>query len=299
MRFVSFELRYYASLLADLLVPHSLAACACVVAYAVQTYFTYFNSKQFTRYPQPIAKSLRRALYYSNYSPDAKRALKYYKMALEQCDEHKLDPFSDDVMGIKIQLSAWLQKIGNYDGAIKVLEVLLGDCKRWVGLMEESVKDSAAPAKLAPLSQSSKSDSKKTSGETPTEEAPQETLWGKRTRVLGKAVGISVKLGELYSDEHVLEPEMAHERLIWAVETALKEMQRRSVQGVKDGEGAWMSSDAIGGALECESEPLEHSPASAKTVLCSPRAQLRIKIPVPSRHSLVPAGTSAFSGFLP
>lgn len=81
-------------------------------------------------------------------------------------------------------------------------------------------------------------------------ESNPENLWGKRTRVLGRSVGISAKLGELYADEHVLQSDVAGERLIWAVETILKELQRRQVEGVKEGEGDWMSLEEIGGALE-------------------------------------------------
>ncbi|KAK3945925.1 hypothetical protein QBC46DRAFT_370342 [Diplogelasinospora grovesii] len=224
-----------------------LLAAAGIIGYAVRLYFTYFYSEQFTRYPAPIAKSLRRALYYSNYAPDPKLALKYYKLALEQCDELGLDHFSDDVMGIKIQLAAWLEKIENFDNATKVLENLLSDCKRWVEVMEKSVKDGTATTSSLLRSQAPSADK---SGQTTQIDEVPETLWGKRTRILGKAVGISVKLAALYSDEHLLKPDLAHERLVWAVETALKELQRRSIEGLKEGEGDWMSSEQIGGALE-------------------------------------------------
>jgi hypothetical protein len=228
----------------------SLAAAAGILAYIVRIYFTYFQHEQFTRYPQPVAKSLRRALYYSNYKPDPKLALKYYKLALEQCDEHQLDPFSDDVMGIKIQLAAWLEKIGNYQNSAKVLETLLEDCKRWVAAMESGVEGGASPRLTKPT----------IAPEGNWQNAPPsnhlskefETLWGKRTRVLGKAVGISAKLGQLYADEHMLQEELAHERLTWSVETVLRELRRRNVEGVKEGEGEWMNSEAIGAALESE-----------------------------------------------
>lgn len=85
-----------------------LVGSAGVIGYVVYMYFTYYYAEQFTKYPPAIAKSLRRALYYSNYQEDQKLALKYYKLAIEQCNEHGLDPFSDEVVGIKIQLAAWL-----------------------------------------------------------------------------------------------------------------------------------------------------------------------------------------------
>ncbi|RYO97611.1 hypothetical protein DL764_007285 [Monosporascus ibericus] len=206
-----------------------------------------------------IAKSLRRALYYSNYSPDPPLALKYYKLALEQCSAAGLDPFSDEVLGIKIQLAAWLEKIGNYQNSIDVLEALLRDCKKWVEVMEKGAQDGLID-KFGFLTEKGKSSSApklsteadREAGSDPESDSEQkpENLWAKRTRVLGKSVGISVKLGELYADEHVLQSDAAGERLVWAVETVLKELQRRQVEGIKEGEGDWMSPEQIGGALE-------------------------------------------------
>jgi hypothetical protein len=207
---------------------------------------------------------MRRALYYSNYNPDPQRALKYYKQALDLCKELALDPFSDDVMGIRIQLAAWLEQIENYEVSAKVLEALLDDCKRWVQVMEDSVKNGTAP-KLAsppPTTPGEPVGNEQAAADAP----PPETLWGKRTRVLGKAVGISVKLGELYSNEHVMQQDLAHDRLIWSVETALRESRRRSLDGLKEGEGEWMGPESIGGALECKSFP----PAQPVTGWSSP-----------------------------
>ena len=214
-----------------------------VFAYCVYVYYNYFYSRQFTRYPEPVAQALRKALYFSNYDPDPQRALKYYKQALELCDQEGLDHFSDDVMGIKIQVAAWLEKIESYQNAISVLENLLGDCKRWVEVMEKSAAEGTLP-KLDPASAPKEGE--------PVSEEPRETMWGKRTRILGKAIGVSVKLANLYSDEHVLERELAHERLVWAVETTLREMQRRAKDGLKEGEGEWMSPEEIGGSMEGE-----------------------------------------------
>lgn len=229
-----------------------LCGCAAVAVYVAYTYFNYFQASQFTRFPPNIAKSLRRALYYSNYSPDPKLALKYYKMALEQCTAAGLDPFSDEVMGVRIQLAAWLEKIGKFQNSIEVLEALLQDCKKWVELMEKSARDGLIDKSGnligGPGKQSNTPEEGDESGAE--EKAPPENLWAKRTRVLGKSVGISVKLGELYADEHVLQSDVAGKYLIWSVETVLKELQRRHVEGVKEGEGEWMTPEEIGGALE-------------------------------------------------
>ncbi|KAI1439226.1 TPR domain-containing protein [Xylaria sp. CBS 124048] len=230
-----------------------LCGCAAVSVYVAYSYFHYFQSEQFTRFPPDIAKSLRRALYYSNYSPDPNLAFKYYKIALEQCKASGMDPFSDEIMGIRIQLAAWLEKIGKFDSSIEVLEGLLDDCKKWVQLMEKSVADGLIDKSgrlKSAVNNTPKADAAKEGEEVKPQEVEYENLWAKRTRVLGKSVGVSVKLGNLYSDEHVLQGDDAGKHLIWAVETVLKELQRRKVEGLKEGEGDWMSPEQIGGALE-------------------------------------------------
>ena len=85
-------------------------------------------------FPEKVANKLRRALYYTNQDPDPKQALRYYKEALALCEEEGLDPFSDEVIGVKIQIAAFLEGIWNHATAAKILEQLLADCKKWVEL---------------------------------------------------------------------------------------------------------------------------------------------------------------------
>jgi len=245
--------------------PDSLFASAGLGTYAVVSVTKHFYAEKFNRYPKPVAKSLRRAVYYGDYGLNPDLALKYYKLALEQCDELRLDHFSDEVLGIKIRFAQWLEKIENYDNAILVLETVLADCKRWVEAMEASVRGRPNDAGPAPDGQQA-SDAQ--------EEARNlQYLWAKRNRILRKAIGISVKLGALYSDDHVLRTNLAHERLLWGVETILKELQRRTVEGVKDGEGEWMTSEAIGGTLEGNVS----APALAETARAVLPAPMRLR----------------------
>ena len=63
-------------------------------------------------------------------------------------------------------------------------------------------------------------------------------------------VQINLKLGQLYDVRYVNEPENGEKRLVEAVESALKEQQRRERDGVKNGEGPWLTNDEMGGVLE-------------------------------------------------
>ena len=173
--------------------------------------------QDFIRYPDAVAAKLRRALYYTNISLDPPQALRYYNQALELAEEHGMDPLGDEVLGIRVQVALLLQKVGRCDLAAQVLEAARNNCLEWI----------------------------ESKGNT-------DELAGCRNRILQKSVSLSVKLGELYADPHVSDRETAEDRLVWAVETVLREKKRREEEGVKSEEGDWMSDEEIGGSLEGE-----------------------------------------------
>ena len=169
----------------------------------------------FKAYPEPVAAKLRRALYYTNIDPQPKNALKYYRQALELAAQMGVDPLSEEILGVRIQVAFFYEKIHQYQGAIDVLELMRRDCLKWVEEM-----------------------------------GGKEGNEGKRTMVLGKTIAMSVKLGELYANIYVADQEAAEEKLVWAVTTLLKEQKRREDEGVMEGEGEWMTNEEIGGSLE-------------------------------------------------
>ncbi|EKD20905.1 putative TPR domain-containing protein [Drepanopeziza brunnea f. sp. 'multigermtubi' MB_m1] len=178
-------------------------------------YYHSYIIGAFLKYPEPVAKQLRKALYYTNMSLEPRNAMKYYREALRVADEMNVDSFSDEIMGIKFHIVALLERVQHYQKAIDVLEIVKADNLKWIEILGN-----------------------------------KEGNQGKRNRILGKTVSISVKLGELYANQYVLEREKAEEQLVWAVETLLKEQQRREREGVKEGEGEWLSAEEIGGTFE-------------------------------------------------
>ena len=233
--------------------------------YVNYVYNTYIIGA-FKMYPEPVAIKLRRALFYTNQDLQPNQAVKYYRQALEVADQLGMDPFSNEILGVKFQLASLMEKIKQYEKAIDILEIVQSDCLKWIELFGD-----------------------------------KEGNQGKRTRVLGKTVSTSVKLGDLYAILH--EEETAQARLVWAVETALKEQRRRETEGVKEGEGEWMSNEGIGGALECTLlNP--HNPTTDKrttsNISHSSRPQLRRKKPtLPRRAPLPPSPSHDTSTNLP
>ncbi|ATY65753.1 TPR domain-containing [Cordyceps militaris] len=233
-----------------------------ISAVALRSFYAHFYNNNLSRYPEPVANTLRRAIYYSNYAPDPELALKYYKKAMQQCAEIGLDPFSDEVLGIRIQVSAWLQQLENYTSSGEVLASILADCQKWVSVMAKSVEDGQVDKHGHYIDSSNLTDVKELSVKNQSAtnsdavakdedlETPRETLWRKRERVLATAVKTAVALGELYADEHVLKPEKATEHFVWAVETTLQEFKRRQTEGKQPGEESWLTPTEVGGAME-------------------------------------------------
>ncbi|TQV93958.1 TPR domain-containing protein [Cordyceps javanica] len=234
-----------------------------ISAVALRSFYAHFYNNKISKYPEPVANTLRRAIYYSNYAPDPELALKFYKKAMQQCAEIGLDPFSDEVLGIRIQVSAWLQQLENYTSSGEVLESVLADCRKWISVMEKSVEEGQVDknghyidsSNLADVKDLSEKDATAASNSEPVAkdeepQTPRETLWRKRERLLATSVKTAVALGELYADEHVLKPEKATEHFVWAVETTLREFKRRRSEGKQPGEESWLTPTEVGGAME-------------------------------------------------
>lgn len=178
-------------------------------------YYSDYIIGAFHTFPEPVAKQLRKALFYTNVDFKPGMAMKYYKEAIRIAEELGVDRFSDEMMGIKVQIAILLEKCEKYDKAIEVLEAIRTDNLKWL------------------------------------EVVGFRNGWeARRNKVLQKTVQISVKLGDLYSNNYVLEQELAEERLTWAVEQTLKELQRREREGVKEDEGPWFDDDQIGTQFE-------------------------------------------------
>jgi len=182
-------------------------------AYGVSIYLRMY--RQMGSYPEAVGLKLRRAIYFTDVSPDSAQAMKAFVQALQLASEHGMHPLCDEVFGIKVELVRFLEKTGNVRNAIEVLEALKADCLRWL-----EVHGSDASER------------------------------GERTRLLGWACKVATRVADLYGNPYIADGAKMEENLVWAVETTIRERQRREKEGVRDCEGEWLSLDDQGSQLE-------------------------------------------------
>jgi hypothetical protein len=198
------------------LIQTSIVFASAMAFLYVPWYYRTVIIKPYHNFPEPVAKKLRKALFYSRGQwLDIREANKHFRQALALADEMGMDPFSDEIMGVKYTIAALFEDAGFYSLAVDVLEIMRADCRKWVDEFSDKHWNN-----------------------------------GNRSRVMKNMVQINVKLAQLYDIRYVNEPENGEKRLVEAVEMALREKQRREKEGTKTGEGPWLTNDELGGTLE-------------------------------------------------
>jgi tetratricopeptide (TPR) repeat protein len=172
-------------------------------------------------FPEAVAKELRKAIYYDKgYGRDPKKAFQYYKEAIMVATDLGMNPYSEEFIGMRIRMAEFLEEHRQIEAAITVLERERGFAYEWLEKVRERLGEGV--------------------------EIP-DRQWA---RMVGLAVKLGVKLGKLYSDEDIEDPETAQAAFILAVETLLKERIRREQQGVKEEAREFLNEEEVGAALE-------------------------------------------------
>ena len=182
------------------------------------------------KYPEEVAKKLRRAIHYTIIEPNAKDAFKYYKMALVEANKAGMQEWSDEVTGIKIQVASMFESMGRLDKAVEALELVFADAAAFVE-KQDALQENPSP-----------------DGPLPAGTRDRQA----RSRVLKRMIRMSTKLAELYADDRLGARNTSEEKLVWGATTTLKERARR--QGMtpeqESLEGDWMSEMEIAASLE-------------------------------------------------
>lgn len=236
---------------------------AMAFAYITYVELTYVGP-QYHNFPPPVADSLRTAIYYTEIDLNPPKALKAYKEALRIAAELDVHPFSDEILGIKLQAAMMLEKAGLMKPAIDVLERTKAETLAWVEAGRAG-DAAAAAAKVKEVQDQTNKTAANAEVNTETKQQTEEDLEAlahyevrQRDKALKKVVGIMMKLAELYSSEHIQEDKQAEVMQVAAVELCLKEMHRRQRLGLPVGSSnsddgsagdAWLNLTEIATAL--------------------------------------------------
>lgn len=236
-----------------------LALLSAVGGIALFAYISYVEltrvGPQYHKFPPPVADSLRTAVYYTEIDLNPAKALTAYKEALRIALEAGMHPFSDEIIGIKLQVAMMLEKSGLVKPAIEVLERTKKEALRWVEEGWSSESSDVPKPKPQEKQPQEKQPPVQTEAKTvldnvqvpegAVEEDPEKELLDmqefearQRDRALKKVVGMEMKLAELYSSDYIQDDSKAEAAQVAAVELCLKEMQRRQKAGLPVGGAA-------------------------------------------------------------
>ncbi|OJJ49277.1 hypothetical protein ASPZODRAFT_129707 [Penicilliopsis zonata CBS 506.65] len=215
-----------------------LAILSVIGATAVFSYIVYVELTQvrprFHKFPPPVADALRTAVYYTEIDLSPAKALKAYKEALQIAFEMGMHPYSDEILGIKLQVAMMLEKAGLVQPAIDVLERTKAESLDWIeqGRMRKLIQDMEVEMK--------KEDATEPEDPEVLEEQKKMKELEKfeehqRDKVLKKVVGMNIKLAELYASDYIQDEKKAEACQVAAVELCLKEMKHRQSLGIPVG----------------------------------------------------------------
>ena len=193
---------------------------ATVCSLAVLGYLLYrvyfYNPPEISPYPPAIQQLLRRAVFHTEIKFDPDQAFAYYVLALQAADNNGLDPLSDEILGIRIRLTAMLEKAGRVKAAVEILEEMSRDCLAYVGDYDDGKLETVKEA---------------TQGAAQTivkniDAMKEEDGESRRSRLFKKAIECRTKAAELYDSDYVQDPNQARDTLAKTFEMVLRQAQK-------------------------------------------------------------------------
>ncbi|KAL2826124.1 hypothetical protein BDW59DRAFT_145541 [Aspergillus cavernicola] len=216
----------------------TVVGSSLLVAYIVYVEL-FHNAPQYHKFPPAVAKSLRTAVYYTDVDLQPQQALTAYKEALKTAIGIGMHPYSDEVLGIRIQVATMLEKAGLVKPAIEVLERTRAETLIWVehGREQLAVRKEEEEKRTEELGETppgQKLEIENTQFAEMAEETKKRDEYEERQqdKAIKKAVGMSIKLSDLYAGDHIQDPKKAQAAQEAAVELCLKELARRESLGL-------------------------------------------------------------------
>lgn len=201
---------------------------------------------QVQRFPAPVAKELRKALYSTEISPDPKKAMKHFREALRITHELGMHPWSDEVVGIRLRMVDTLIQAGYHEQAARKLEVLIFEGSSWVVATRE--RYSLALSREKPISDPNLQEILLPDEETKRYEMMQ------TDKTVKKIIGMYLLLADLYEDEYLKTPVKgfgARRRALKLLQEEIKSRQSRGLPALatpEEGLG-WMNAEEVSNVM--------------------------------------------------
>ena len=177
-----------------------------------------------SEWPAPVEQQLRLALNFVHKQPNPNRAAEFFGRALEAANQCGMDPFSKEVLGIRIRLAEMFEHFHKVKASIEVTDGIVKDCEeRLTQLSRETVQRALEVGK----------------------EQPQE----QQTAILRTIIGIKVHTAQLYMSEYLQDPSSAKKTLSDAIGLLLRHTQDPQTSGFNEHNAAGLSLDEIAAIL--------------------------------------------------
>lgn len=181
-------------------------------------YDEYTNiAPQYAAYPDVVEQHLRYALHLTHVQADPDGAAKQFSKALQQAYVEGMDPFSKEVMGIRIRWAEMFEKFGRAQGAIEILKAIVTDCEEKLTEIETSV------------------------------EGEQNTI--PKGALLKMIIQMKVKAAGIYESEYLQDPHSAKHILSEAVSLLVQETKNPETNGFSEDNAAGLSLAEISAIL--------------------------------------------------
>ena len=188
--------------------------------------------KEPSAYPPNVESFLRLALHHTHVRPDPDAASEAYVHALNQAERVGMDPFSKEVLGIRIKLAECLEKFGRVKGAVGVLKGIAIECEEKVRDMDrKSVRNSRLALAENDMTTDQMADSEA------------------RKALLRQVIQCEVKAATLCTSDYIQDPKAAKDLLSRSMKLLVEESQDAKNKGFTAENGAGLSLDEIASIL--------------------------------------------------
>ncbi|KIX03591.1 uncharacterized protein Z518_07144 [Rhinocladiella mackenziei CBS 650.93] len=203
-----------------------IASIGSVTMLTVMAYQQYYGDGVSSVYPPVVEERLRLALHYTHIEPDPETSSKYFMQAIENAEKVGMDPFSKEVLGIRIRFSQMLENFGHVKAAIEILDGVTKDLEQRLNEIDEG----------GPINANNASDENMTKADL-------------RKNLIKGIIQNKVKVSSLYESDYMQDSRRAKHTLSDAVGLVVKESRNPQTNSFSDDNGAGLTTGEIAAML--------------------------------------------------